>query len=260
VLLGGSGDDRLDGGAGADSLEGGLGDDALFGSTGADTLLGGAGNDVLAPGADSDADIVDGGIGTDTVDYSTATAGVTVNLQAGTSGGAATGDSYSSVESVIGSNFADTLTAQDGGTADGGGRNDVLTGAGLGTTTILKGGAEADTLNAGSIGQELLQLELNNGPDTFINVARNSHGDKLLVDNDVFDIGLGVTFDEIRNQPAGPAAANAAKAQFIFLQTTRELYFDADGTGGAFGPVLLATVGFAETPVNVLFPGDFYVI
>jgi hypothetical protein len=222
-------------------------------------LIGGAGNDTLAPGADGDADVVDGGIGTDTVDYSDATAGVTVNLQAGTSGGAATGDTYTSIESVIGSSFADTLTARDGGTADGGGGNDTLNGAGSGTTTILKGGAGADTLNAGGFGQELLQLELNNGPDTFNSVFRNTDGDSLLIDNDVFNIGAGVTSSEIRNLATGPAAASSASAQFIFVQDVRQLFFDSDGTGGAFAPVLLATVNFAEGG-NQLFAGDFFVI
>jgi hypothetical protein len=84
-------------------------------------------------------------------------------------------------------------------------------------------------------------------------------GDKLLIDNDVFNIGLGVTIGEIRNQMTGPAVANTPTAQFIFLQNTRDLYFDADGTGSALGPVLLAMVTFAEGP-NEVQPGDFWVI
>lgn len=184
---------------------------------------------------------------------------MTVNLQAGTSAGAATGDTYSSVESVIGSNFADTLTAREGGTADGGGGNDILNGAGPGNTTILKGGAGADSLSGFSSGQELMQLELNNGPDTFTSVYRNLDGDKLLIDNDVFNIGAGVTSTEVRNQTSGPAIASIATAQFIFVQSASQVYFDADGTGGAFAPVLLATVNFAEGG-NQLYAGDFYVI
>jgi hypothetical protein len=196
---------------------------------------------------------VNGGDGIDTVDYSNATGGVIVNLQAGSPGaGAAAGDTYALVESVIGSNFADTLIARDGGTASGGGGDDILNGAGFGTTTILVGGAGTDTLSGGSVGQELMQLELNNGPDTFNNVFRTTDADRLLVDNAVFNVGLGVTPNEIVNLATGPALANSAIAQFIYLQDTNQVFFDQDGTGGAFAPVLLATVNFIEGPDQLL--------
>jgi Ca2+-binding RTX toxin-like protein len=64
------------GGPGNDSLKGGLGDD---------TLDGGDGNDVfqtIAAGGDG-ADTYQGGPGTDTADYSTRTAGVTVDIDPG---------------------------------------------------------------------------------------------------------------------------------------------------------------------------------
>ena len=150
-------------------------------------------------GADIDADSLNGGAGLDTADYSGATAGVTVDLQDNISGGAATGDTFALVENVIGSNFADTLVARDGGTASGGGGNDNLGGAGGGTTTILVGGAGTDALSAASFGQELMQLELGNGVDAFTGIFRTTDSDRLLIDNSVFNIGLGVTANEIRN-------------------------------------------------------------
>jgi hypothetical protein len=218
-----------------------------------DTINGGVGDDLLRPGADLAADSVNGGAGTDTVDYSNATSGVTVDLQFGIVGaGAAAGDTYALVESVIGSNFADALVARDGGTASGGGGDDSLGGAGFGTTTILVGGAGTDTLSGGSLGQELMQLELNNGPDTFNNVFRTADADRFLVDNAVLNVGLGVTPNEIVNLATGPALANSAIAQFIYLQDTNQVFFDQDGTGGAFAPVLLATVNFVEGPDQLL--------
>ena len=61
--------------------------------------------------------------------------------------GAAAGDTYALVESVIGLNFADNLVARDGETASGGSGDDSLAGAGDGSTTILVGGAGTDTLS-----------------------------------------------------------------------------------------------------------------
>jgi Ca2+-binding RTX toxin-like protein len=100
ALAGGAGGDRLDGGLGADTLTGGLGDDSLLGgdgldvvsygdltasqgvsvnlvtgratgAAGSDTLVGienvvaGAGNDSLL--GDSLANVLDGGLGADTL-------------------------------------------------------------------------------------------------------------------------------------------------------------------------------------------------
>jgi len=61
--------DALTGDSNDNTLTGGAGNDTLVGGAGNDTLIGGAGNDTLV-----------GGTGIDTADYSSATAGVTVNL------------------------------------------------------------------------------------------------------------------------------------------------------------------------------------
>ena len=57
----------------------------------------------------------------------------------------------------------------------------------------------------------------------------------------------------------GAPTASIATAQFIYVQDTRQLFFDADGNGGASGPVLLATLTFIDGG-NQILPGDFYVI
>jgi len=57
------------------------------------------------------ADILTGGPGLDTASYAASPAAVAVDIGAGTAiGGAATGDDLTSVEGVVGSAFADTLT------------------------------------------------------------------------------------------------------------------------------------------------------
>ncbi|TIV97457.1 MAG: type I secretion C-terminal target domain-containing protein, partial [Mesorhizobium sp.] len=97
-------------------------------------------------GTSAGADTLNGGTGLgDTVDYSHATAGVTINLLTQLVGGAgALGDTISNFENAIGSAFADTLTANNTGSLlSGGGGNDLLIG-GLGHDA-LTGGAGADT-------------------------------------------------------------------------------------------------------------------
>jgi Ca2+-binding RTX toxin-like protein len=76
--------------------------------------------------ADDNATLFEGYGGTlNTVDYSTSTSGVQVDLVAGTgTGGDAQGDSYASIHRIIGSGFADTLTALSGELVGGDG-NDI---------------------------------------------------------------------------------------------------------------------------------------
>lgn len=112
-LSGGAGDDWLDGANAADSLSGDSGDDTLNGYAGADTILGGSGDDLLID--HSGGDSYDGGSGRDTLDYSqTGSAGVTVNLDTGLgSSSHAAGDTYRSIEHVIGTASVDTLIGSD---------------------------------------------------------------------------------------------------------------------------------------------------
>ncbi|PKR28531.1 beta strand repeat-containing protein, partial [Stutzerimonas stutzeri] len=160
-LMGGSGNDQLAGdgqanylagGAGSDILQGGAGDDILRGGLGDDLLSGGAGDDVLAGDAGSDQLL--GGEGFDTADYSADTAGVTVNLEAGVGvGGLAEGDTYDSIEGIVGGAGDDQLSGNtqanylEGGAGEdflsGGAGEDVLVG-GLGDD-VLSGGAGRDS-------------------------------------------------------------------------------------------------------------------
>ena len=63
VVLGTSGDDRLNGGASTDSIDGGAGNDNISGYAGSDSLLGKQGNDYLYGGDGND--LIDGGEGID---------------------------------------------------------------------------------------------------------------------------------------------------------------------------------------------------
>ncbi|MBX9885753.1 MAG: hypothetical protein K2X68_12360, partial [Novosphingobium sp.] len=129
-----SGIERVVGGAYADTLIGDSGDNTLDGGAGDDTLRGGLGADTLI-----------GGSGTDTADYSDSFAAVAVDLAAGTGrGGSAAGDTFSSIENVTGSDYADRLTGDAGANRlSGGGGDDVL--AGGGGADMLRGGEGFDT-------------------------------------------------------------------------------------------------------------------
>ena len=128
----------FDAGAGNDLLQGRAGADVLFGGLGADTLEGGAGADVLT-----------GGDGFDFASYANAITEVRANLakpKLNTSDAA--GDTYSSIEGLVGSSFADDLRG-DGlaNILEGGAGNDLL--SGLSGNDTLIGGAGNDTIDGG---------------------------------------------------------------------------------------------------------------
>ncbi len=97
---------RITGGAGADSLSGFTGKDTLVGGLGHDTLMGGQGADALV-----------GGGGTDVASYRMAAAAVRADLtkvQTLPAAGEAMGDSFSGIENLAGSAYADQLWGNAG--------------------------------------------------------------------------------------------------------------------------------------------------
>lgn len=153
VLDGTNGDDVLNGFDTADKIVAMDGDDLLNGFAGDDTLKGGAGSDTLLGGSGQDR--FDGGEGTDVVDYSSATEHVKIFLSSpGSQEGEAAGDSYTSIEEFIGTDFDDDLVGNgDKNVFTGGGGDDFLKGAGSRDT--LSGGDGNDELNGGK-GQDHL--------------------------------------------------------------------------------------------------------
>jgi glucose/arabinose dehydrogenase len=181
MLFGGSGNDALAGGVGADVLLGGPGIDTahyssssaavnvnlqtglgaggdaqgdilggvenVVGSAFNDMLTGDSGANTLAGGPGADA--LNGGLGSDTADYSSSSAGVSVNLQTNSGlNGDAQGDTFNSIENLIGSAFSDMLTGDgNANTLTGGAGNDTFTG-GLGADTLI-GGLAPDMLDGG---------------------------------------------------------------------------------------------------------------
>ena len=128
TLSGTPGNDTLDGQGGDDTLNGLGGDDILIGGSGADSLNGGAGNDWAS--------------------YSTATAAIIANLATpAINTGDASGDSYRSIENLLGSDFADTLIGDAmANILEGGAGNDTLRGAAGADTFRFSGSFGTDSI------------------------------------------------------------------------------------------------------------------
>ncbi|OWK30603.1 M10 family metallopeptidase C-terminal domain-containing protein [Sphingomonas mucosissima] len=102
-----------------------------------ENAVGGGGDDLIV--VNSVANRVDGGAGTDTVSYETATTDVTVSLNSGMGSAGAGGDRYTNIEGVIGSTFADRLSGNSAANIlEGGKGDDRLTGGGGGDTFVFK--------------------------------------------------------------------------------------------------------------------------
>ncbi|UVO49889.1 M10 family metallopeptidase C-terminal domain-containing protein [Sphingomonas sp. SUN019] len=94
-----------------------------------ENAVGGGGDDFII--ANEVANRIDGGAGSDTVSYETATAGVRASLVTGRATGASGNDTLISIENLVGSDFADTLAGNSGkNVIEGGLGNDRLSGGG----------------------------------------------------------------------------------------------------------------------------------
>lgn len=147
-LIGSQGFDNLRGTTENNLIQGMANVDYIFGRAGVDTLEGGVGDDVLFGGAD--ADVLRGGANGDRAQYSESLTGVFANLlDQSANTGEALGDTYSSIEDLTGSSFADTLYGTGGSNGlygrDGA---DVL--FGLSGDDYLNGGGGRDTLFGGA--------------------------------------------------------------------------------------------------------------
>jgi len=211
TLTGDAGANSLWGRDGNDVLNGGLGNDVLYGDAGADSLLGGDGDDTLAGGAGGD--VMDGGSGTDVANYAAALAGVTLNLATGLgTGGDALGDSYTSIENVLGSAFADAITGDNGANRlDGDAGNDVLQGGG-GADTLI-GGAGFDIADYGASASAVtidMGTSANSGGDALgdILIGIEAVGGSNLADVLTGDTGANTIWGRAGNDLLSGAAGN----------------------------------------------------
>ena len=193
-------------------------------------ILGGTGDDRFVLG--SYAEAIDGGYGDDTLDFSLLTAGLKFNLE-NTGANTATvvkGDTFASIEILIGTKYRDNLT--------GDGMNNTLRG-GAGVDT-LAGGAGDDVLEGGT-GKDVLTGGA--GADVFVfrtyaertDVITDFDAavDHILLEGLAFGYGLYEGAVAVADFISG--ATNATQDttdRFVFRTTDQTLWFDADGKGG----------------------------
>ncbi len=136
-----------------------------------------------------------GGGGTDTLSYSSAVGGVTINLAAGTaSSNDAASDKFYGFENIRGSNFADNFTGDSGNNVFDGSAGDDIMDGGSGTDTVSYASATAAvTVNlATTAGQNTVGA----GSDTlnnFENLTGSAFNDTLTgsTGNNVITGGAG---------------------------------------------------------------------
>ena len=262
VINGGTGADTLTGGDGNDTVNGGTGADTINWSfagppDGADTVDGGADADTLnitGSGGGNSLDVIFNGSaltafelgtvvnveavtanlrgGTDTLNYGTTTAAVTVNLGAGTASGFS---SIISVENATGGSGADTLTGSTGAntlignagadTLSGGGGVDILNGGRAADT--LTGGDGADVIDTGAANDNLADRVQISATTEFGDLVSNfdASGSATQVDRVEFGGALNTAYDDIGANDDNFVFAlgnGAAGALTVNLNTTIE--------------------------------------
>ncbi|WP_299029258.1 calcium-binding protein [uncultured Sulfitobacter sp.] len=295
TLRGGEGDDFIDGGFDADLIEGGIGNDTLIGGGGSDTVNGGSGNDSIVAsqnnmivagdgndtvkvGGDStvngglDNDVfdmsvdanafivsatLDGGDGTDTIDYSATTFSSSTFVRGfdldegysflndGTFFGSWSGienflTTANSISNIVGNDLSnhitgssqndtilgelgnDTLIGGDGDdSVDGGDDADVLEG-GIGNDTLM-GGEGDDTLSGGNSDDRL-----DGGDDN--DRLTGSLGLDVLLGRNGSDTLLGQGGDDTLRGGSGADSLNGGSDNDLI-------------TGGGFGDSIIGGTG-----------------
>ena len=245
-LRGSSYNDSLNGSSVANTINGAAGDDTIKGYAGNDVLEGSTGNDVLIGGLGGDT--LSGGSGSDTASYAGAASGVIASLaNSSINTGEAAGDTYISIERLIGTSFNDSLNGANvvNNTLRGGGGNDTL--KGYTGNDVLEGGAGQDifvfntVLNASTNVDRILDFS---AADDTIHLAQS--------------IFAGIAAKGallsgyFKNLDTGSLDAND---RILYRPSTGILYYDQDGTGAA------GAVRFAElVPGTAMNHLDFFVI
>ena len=223
-------------------INGTSGSDTLSGTSGNDSINGLGGDDLFLVGATGGVDVIDGGAGRDSIEFQgRATGAVVVDFAAGTiTGGSSGTTSFANIERVVGSVFNDAMSGNAAGqTLTGYQGADSLWGAG-GVDTLW-GGAGADRFifrEAGSANADKIS-------------DWASASDKLVLDGSVMTmLGASGNFaaDDARFVANSSGTATDANDRVIYQLDTRQVWYDADGSG-AGAKVLIATLQSGATLV-----------
>ena len=249
ILIATSKGSELDGGNGADTLTGGNGADMLYGGDGNDNVNAGGGNDLIIGGDGAGDDTYNGGAGIDTVKYSSALAGITVNLNLNSANAFSTStdagigiDKLTAIENIIAGDFNDILLGNAlNNRLDGGLGDDFISGD-KGNDTLI-GGEDNDTL-AGGLGNDILTGGAGNDIFIFDTVANTSKNKDTITDfvsgtddiqfskaifkafvatGDLSEAAFYASFDVVKGHDSDD--------RILYNTTTGALYYDADGSG-----------------------------
>ncbi len=234
----GDGNDRYDG-------KGGFHSGSIFAQGGNDTFIVGRG-----------AEVINGGDDTDLLDFRKS-GPVKVALDQSFAGtGMAKGDSYSAIENLFGSlRGADRLRGDiNNNQINGfGGRDKIEALAGQDT---LVGGAGKDTLNGGGVGDDFFRFTK---PGEGGDIIQDFSSDDGLGDNDTIEVAAsgfkgGLSAGALgigQFKSGGNNQAGDGNDRFIFRTGDTTLWFDRDGNGNAFAPVLIADLQAGATMTNL---------
>jgi membrane-bound inhibitor of C-type lysozyme len=188
-----------------------------------DNLIGSSNDDTFV--ANNQANNLNGGAGFDTVSYISSDGGVTVNLNTGVGANFyAQGDVYTSIENVIGSTFADTLTGA-------GANKTILTGGGGGDTLTGVAANRANTFAsyAGSATGVTVDLNATDGTGTS---GGDAAGDKLSFIDNLIGSSFNDTF--VSNSQANSFDGGAGGVDTVsYLASTAGVTVDLSNTTGA---------------------------
>ncbi|MGB5231366.1 MAG: calcium-binding protein [Desulfoprunum sp.] len=289
-LYGGGGNDILYGEIGNDILYGGGGNDYLDGQDGDDAMNGGNGDDLYFVNSTGDTvteESVTGGY--DTVN-SSVTFALGPNLEVLILTGAApiSGHGNSLNNAITGNGVDNFLHGWDGDdtlyggggddspfgpigndSLDGGTGNDFLRGDtgddilnGGANDDMLYGGMGNDTLTGGDNADKFV-FDTPLGPAN-VDVITDfywAEGDKIYLDRDIFTV-LGSytgTLSDANFWKSNSGMPVGSDDYFLYYTDSNSLYYDQDGSGGAYAPVKFATVNFHVSEDN-LYAEDFTII
>ena len=182
-------------------------------ATGPANLTGNGLNNFMYAGAGNN--VIDGGTGTDTASYIYATSAITASLAepAAQATGGSGSDTFTAIENLAGSSYADRLTGSTAAnTLDGGVGNDTLT-----------GGLGADRLTGGTGSDTFCFVTTGDGSDTITDFASGT--DTIYIEAANFGLTAGDAVTLINGTPTTAAAV------FVYNSTTGVLGFDSDGSG-----------------------------
>lgn len=235
-LYGLGGDDYISGGEGADYLSGSAGDDTMIGGPGADIVLGGEGNDSYYQITSDDIIVEYDGQGNDRI--------------------------FTEVDYTLrlGSYMETLSTTNNSGTAAINLTGNELINVVIGNAGVnqIDGGLGADSLYGGA-GLDYFFFSSTLGVSNVDALGDfSSVDDILMIDRRVFTGGgLAAGFLDAAAflSGAGATAGTTAAHRFVHDSTTGDIYFDADGAGGA-AAVKFSNIGAGTAIQNY----DLYII